>query len=183
MHASYLESMNKLIVPSIIVVEGEGDKAFLSSFIKSYFFVTNGLDISEVKLEFLKLASKRKDIIILTDNDEAGERIRNKINSVIKSAKNVKISGFSRKNYKKTGVAESTQEEIISLLKDYSTTMDFEVINYELNSLVSLSQNPSEIRDQIISKYHLIRGNNKSVENQLNILGITKEELYGNLKK
>ena len=175
--------MNKLIVPSVIVIEGEGDKAFLSSFVKAYFFVTNGLDISKEKLEFLKLASEKKEIIVLTDNDDSGEKIRNKINLAVSSAKNVKISGFSRKNYKKSGVAESTQEEIIRLLKPYSTTNDFEVVDYELGSLISLSENPSQIREEIINKYHLLEGGNKSIENQLNILGISKEELYGNYKK
>lgn len=175
--------MNKLIVPFIIVVEGESDKAFLSSFVKAYFFVTNGLDISKEKLEFLSLASKQKEIIVLTDNDVAGERIRNKINSVIKTAKNIKISGFSRKNYKKRGVAESSIEEITTLLKPFSISTDFEIVDYELSTLISLNENPSKIKEEIIQKYHLLEGSNKSVENQLNILGIDKEELYGNYKK
>ena len=67
--------MNKMNIDGIIVVEGKEDVSYLSSFIKALFFTTNGLDISEEKIEFLKRVSEKQKIIILTDSDKAGEII------------------------------------------------------------------------------------------------------------
>ena len=66
---------------------------------------------------------------------------------------------------------------IIEALKDFTTTTEFKTNNYHLSALISLSKNPNEAKDKLISKYRLIDGNNKSLENQLNILKINPQEI------
>lgn len=170
--------MKKINIDGVIVVEGKEDVSYLSSFLNALFFITNGLDINKEKIDFLKRASEKNKIIVMTDNDPAGETIKKKIKQEINAIFELKISGKARNNYKKHGVAESEKEEILKELKPFIIDKAINQIDYDLISLISLSDNPSDKREQIIAKYRLIHGNNKSLENQLNILGISKEKLW-----
>ena len=176
--AEYLTLKMKTKINGLLIVEGSSDVGYLSSFINAKFFVTNGLDISQEKIEFLLNASKVNKIIIFTDSDEAGERIKNTIQKSINGTYVASISGNSRKNYKKHGVAEAHKNEVLEVLKPFITEEELFNEKYNLSHLVSLSEMPEENRQKIIQKYHLIHGNNKSIENQLNILKIKKEEVW-----
>ena len=163
--------MNKYCIDGVLVVEGKSDVSYLSSFINTNYFITNGYDISEEKLEFLELVSKVNKVIILTDNDEAGLQISDKIKSRICGVFVVKTAKLTRKNYKKSGVAETKKEEIIKVLEPFFTKL-FNKVNYYLTSIISLSKNPEEKRKQIVNEYRLIEGNNKFLEEQLNMLKV-----------
>ena len=71
----------KLFFDGVIVVEGTSDSSYLSSFIDALFIETNGYDIKQGDLEFLTHFNKR--IIILTDSDEAGNKIRENSTAVL----------------------------------------------------------------------------------------------------
>ena len=165
-------------INGVLIVEGKSDVSYLSSFIDTLFFTTNGYDVSEDKITFLKEAVKKNKLIIFTDDDNAGEKIRNILKSKINGVFEAKITANSRKNYLKNGVAESSKEVILEALKDYFTEDSPFKENYDLNGFISLSDNPREKRMEIMTKYRLVEGNNKSLENQLRILKISKEELW-----
>ncbi len=179
--------MNKINIDGVLIVEGKDDVSYLSSIVNSLFFTTNGYDLSKEKIDFLKRASLRNKLIIYTDPDEAGELIRNRLKSQINGCFEAKSHKIIRKNYKKTGVAELDKNEVYESLKDFVAASPITPIKYDLAALVSLSDNPEESRSILIEKYRLMPGNNKSLENQLNILKISKEEveeiLSGNYKK
>lgn len=168
----------KCNIDGVIVVEGSNDASFVSSVVNALIFITNGYDINIEKLNFLKEVSKVNKIIILTDNDKAGSEIRNKIKKQIPDAVDVILEKGSRKNYKKSGVAESKIDNLIKGIKPYITSKEVFNEEYDLLSLISLSKNQEEKREEIIKKYKLVRGNNKSIENQLRMLKITKEQLW-----
>ena len=170
-------NMNK-IIDGVLLVEGKSDIAFLSSFIDTYFFDTNGYDLSKEKIDFLKRVSKVNKIIVFTDPDDAGENIRKKIINQINGVFEAKIKKNSRKNYIKSGVAESYKEDILLALKDYISDGELPRVNYDLNTLISLDANPQEKREEIINRFGLLKGNNRYLEKQLNMLKITKEELW-----
>lgn len=165
-------------INGVLVVEGSSDASFLSSIINAYIFVTNGIDLSKDKMEFLKEVSKVNQIIVLSDMDNAGEQIRTKIKNEIKNALSVTIKSNSRKHYKKNGVAELETKDVLEALKPYFTNEELFAQDYDLVSLISLCDNPSEKKEEIIKKYKLVKGNNKYLELQLKMLKITKEELW-----
>lgn len=165
-------------INGVLVVEGSNDASFLSSIVNAHIFITNGVDLSKDKIEFLKEVSKVNDVIVLTDMDLAGERIRLKIRNEIEDAIAVYIQANSRKNYKKNGVAELEIKHVLQALELYFTDEPLFDQDYDLVSLISLSDNPSEKKEEIIKKYKLVRGNNKYLELQLKMLKITKEELW-----
>ena len=49
--------------------------------------------------------------------------------------------------------------------------------DYHLSNLISLNKNPKAVKEKLINKYRLIDGNNKFIENELNILKIKVMEV------
>lgn len=177
--------MNKYYIDAVIVVEGKSDVSYLSSFIDAQFFITNGYDISEEKIDILSRISKVQKVIIFTDNDEAGKVIERKIATKINSVIAVKSGKLFKNCSKKSGVAETQKSEIIKVLKPYISKDNKKGQKriYNLASVISLSKNPEFLRERIIKEYRLIDGNNRFLEEQLNMLKVDEQEFktkYGN---
>lgn len=177
--------MNKYYIDAVIVVEGKNDVSYLSSFIDGQFFITNGYDINSRKLDFLKRVSGVNKIIVFTDNDKAGESIANKIKSNINAVFEVKSERIIKNNSKKSGVAETQKEEILRVLKPFISDPKSKQQNrrYNLNQIITLSTDPIGMRKEIVKEYRLIDGNNKFLEQQLNMLKVDELEFkqkYGN---
>ena len=169
--------MNKINIDGVLIVEGKDDVSYLSSFVNALFFTTSGYDINQEKIAFLLKATKVNKLIIFTDPDEAGERIRNVIKTQIPGVFEAKCQKIIRKNKKKSGIAEMEKVAVLEALKDFTTTKEIEINDYHLSTLISLSINPGESKDRLINKYRLVNGNNKFLENQLNILKINRQEI------
>lgn len=167
----------KTNIDGVLIVEGNNDVSYLSSFLNCQFFVTNGYDLCNKKIEFLKEAAKRNKLIILTDPDEAGENIRNSLKSQIDGIFEAKSRKITRNNTKKSGIAELTKDAVLEALSDFITDVEYMPIKYNLSSLISFSESPLDLRLRLCEKYRLILGGNKSVENQLNILKISLKEI------
>ena len=105
--------MSKLSLNVVLVVEGAMDQVFLSEFLDCDFVQTNGSEVSRETIEYIKEASKTREIVILTDPDSPGNRIRSRIAEEVPSCKHA----FVRKEHaikgKKVGVAEASKEEVL----------------------------------------------------------------------
>ena len=68
-----------------VVVEGKYDKIKISSFIKATIITTDGFGIfkNRSKREYIKKLAKINGLIILTDSDRAGQKIRSHIKSFV----------------------------------------------------------------------------------------------------
>lgn len=76
-------------ISQAIIVEGKYDKIKLASLIDGVIITTNGYGIfkDKEKLELIRYYAKKTGIIILTDSDSAGLRIRNYIKGAVKNGK------------------------------------------------------------------------------------------------
>ena len=174
------ETMNKIVLSCILVVEGAMDQAFLSGFLDCDFVQTNGSEVSRETLDYLKEASKTREIVILTDPDSPGNRIRARIAEEVPACKHA----FVRKEHsikgKKVGVAESTKEEVLLALKHIIPT-EITRGNLTMADLCDLglmgSEDSSELRQKVEEKLHLGHANAKLFLKRANALGLTKEEL------
>ena len=74
-----------------VVVEGKYDKIKLSSIIDAPIIVTNGFSIFKdtEKLNYIKEVAKKRGIVIMTDSDNAGFMIRNRILKAVGKEKEV----------------------------------------------------------------------------------------------
>ena len=68
-------------IKQAVIVEGKYDKIKLSSIIDAPIIVTNGFSIfnDKEKLRYIKEVAKKRGIVIMTDSDNAGFMIRNRI--------------------------------------------------------------------------------------------------------
>lgn len=89
-----------------VIVEGKYDKIKLSSVVDAVIITTNGFSVikDKEKLEIIRFFAKNKGIIILTDSDSAGFKIRNFLKGAISDGKitNVYIPDIFGKEKRKS---------------------------------------------------------------------------------
>ncbi len=80
--------MEKLKIRQVILVEGKYDKIKLESFIDGMILTTDGFRIfkDKEKRELIRTLAKKQGLIVMTDSDVAGFRIRNLVRSAAKAA-------------------------------------------------------------------------------------------------
>ena len=161
----------------IIVVEGRGDEAFLSSFIDSIYVVTNGYELNKKDLEFLKSIEEKNKIIILTDSDDAGFKIRQKIEDEIPGCVNVVADINECNKNGKHGIAESNKNHILSLLKNRLTLVNQKKIYVTSSELYGLGLNNKEKRNELCTKLKLGNCNFKTMVKRLNYKQIDLKQI------
>ncbi len=178
----------KYFIKSIIVVEGKEDVSYLSSFIDALYVETKGYNASKNDIDFLINASKIEKIIILTDSDEAGEKIRNELSKHILDAIHLSVSKDKCNKNGKHGVAECEKEEIVKILSPYFVK-DNHNTELSLDDLIQIGIDNKEKRRFVCEQLSLGLCNTKTLIKRVNYLGINKEQLrealnqYGNKQK
>ncbi len=167
----------------ILVVEGKHDYAKLKEIFKDGLIITtNGSEISKETLDLLARYSKDNRIIIFTDPDYPGLRIRNKIKEVCPNALEAFIPKFKSisKNKKKVGVEHASIEDIKEALgKIYinNKTSNF----WNLNKLIELglcdNYDSSLKREYLANILNIGKPNNKTLINRLNSFNISYDEV------
>lgn len=119
-----------------IIVEGVYDKIKLSGFIDSLIFVTGGFSVFNNKKtqQSIKTLAEKTGIVILTDSDSAGIKIRNFVKQLVseEQVKHAYIPEICGKEKRKTvyakegllGVEGISEDIIISALKDCGCTIN-----------------------------------------------------------
>ena len=168
---------------SVIVVEGVHDVARLKAIYPDCnCVITNGREIDSSTIEYIKELSKTHEIIIFTDPDSPGEKIRNIITNAVPNAK----QAFLRKkdcisnNKKKVGIEHAKAEAIIDALENVYTNMANEDV-ITMNELFELglngNSNSAVLRDKISEYLNIGKPNCKTFLRRLNLLQIDKEKL------
>jgi ribonuclease M5 len=151
--------MIKTKISAIIVVEGVTDVAFLTSFIDAEFVSTNGSDVPLQTISYLEMQSKTKPIIVLTDPDTPGQRIRAKLDENIKNLRHCFIAKKDAVKNGKVGVAETDKTVILKALehqlenKPYSESLLREIDLYSLG--LSGAPKSQELRMKIADHFHI----------------------------
>ena len=160
---------------------------FLETFLKPIdFIITNGSEISKDTLNTIKEYSKQYKIIVLTDPDFPGKKIRDTVNNFVDNCYNAFVSKSVSIKKNKVGVAESTQEEVLKSLQNLhifsKTPIKNEITLTDLVEWGYLDIDQKEFRDYISNKYNFDIVNTKRFLKRINLLNIPiKEELevYG----
>ena len=92
-------------INEVIIVEGKYDKIKLQSLFDTLVVTTDGFRIykNKEKAKMLRLLAEKRGIILLTDSDKAGLRIRNKVREIVGDAniKNVFVPQIKGKEKRK----------------------------------------------------------------------------------
>lgn len=169
--------MNKFDIDGILVVEGKTDKAKLSSFISSPIFITNGFDVKESIVNFLVNVSKIHKIYLFLDNDPSGQKICEKIKNKVQNSYILKLAAKKYDHKFKKGNAEISIIELRDFFLKYK--IDNQIFSKDISPtfLSYLSLKDKGAINQIVDKFSLMKGSNKYLSEQLNALGILKEDI------
>lgn len=168
---------------SIIVVEGLHDEINIKTvYPNAKCVITNGSEISADTIKLLKELAKKYDIIVFTDPDSPGERIRSIISNEIPNVSHAFLRNYDcrSKNGRKVGIEHASKEAIIAALDSvYRFTDEPDTItNNELYELGLNGQSDSRIKRDKISDYlNIGKPNAKTFLKRLNLLRLTKKDL------
>lgn len=173
--------MTKPRYPAIIVVEGTSDEALITSFLDADIVTTNGSEVSRETIEYLKEAKKTRDIVVLTDPDSPGKRIRDILNQNIPGLFHAFVLKEHAIKHHKVGVAESSKADILEALSHVIPSADFVRGQLTMADLyeVGVVGQPDSVnrRHQLEVKLHLGHCNAKTLLKRANALGLTKERI------
>lgn len=175
-------------IKEIIVVEGRDDTNRVKEAVECDTFETNGSAITKKKIDRLKILNKKRGIIVLTDPDYAGKRIRSIIEKNIPTAKHAYISNKKAVDSKgKIGIEAAKKEDIIEALKKHYTPLIENKNDIKNNLLIDLELVGSDLakkrREKLCEKLNIEYTNAKGLLNKLNMYGISKEKLMEKVKE
>jgi ribonuclease M5 len=175
------------LIKEIIVVEGKADISAVKKAVDAQVLSTNGLGINDKIINIIKRASKNKGIIILTDPDYPGKKIRNILASEIENCKHAFIPRDKANKDGDIGVENASKEAIIEALKNARAEVaenrqEFtsgDMVYYGLVGNDNAAKRRSVIGDELGIGYCSA----KQFLHRLNSFGITKEELQDAIDK
>lgn len=194
--------MEKLKIDLPIIVEGKYDKIKITSIADACVIQTDGFGVfkNSERLSLIRQLAKKSKIIVLTDSDGAGKMIRSHITSAIPKDRLIQLYTPQIKGKEKRKTApsaegflgvEGTEAELLrKMLEPFATGISpeeavrEEITKLDLFELGLTGGNDSAARrDELALSLGLPRGMTpNALLAALNVL-ITKEELYGKVKK
>ncbi|QXM06867.1 ribonuclease M5 [Crassaminicella indica] len=175
------------MIKEVIVVEGRDDMIAVKKAVDAEIIITHGFGITEDVYKRIAFAQKRKGVIIFTDPDHAGEKIRKNISKRIKGCKHAFLPREQATKNGDIGIENASSENIIAALNKVRTESEekrdvFKQIDLIRNDLIG-SHEASRRRDELGKILGVGYANAKQFLNRLNNYGVTREEFEKALKK
>ena len=168
-------------IKEIVVVEGKTDTQVLKELFEVETIETQGLGLNEKTLEYIKKANETRGIIVLTDPDYPGMKIRNMIKDVVPNCKHAFVDRKDAIGEKKLGIAEARKEAIIEALDNVvSFDENSQSISWEEFIDLDIIGNKKK-RLLVYEMFNLGYGNVKTLFKRLNMVGITKNDVIENM--
>ena len=169
------------MIKEVIVVEGRADEARIRSCrIEADTIRTDGFNLLPHTLEAIRAAYERRGIIILTDPDGAGERIRKYLTDKFPLAKHAFVPRKEAIANDDLGIEQANRDSILRALEQ-ARCLQFEP-QHEF-TLADLSENglngttdASQRRSFVGAKLGIGYGNAKQFLRRLNSYGVTRDE-------
>ncbi|MGF7058410.1 ribonuclease M5 [Brassicibacter mesophilus] len=168
------------MIKEIIVVEGKDDITAVKRAVDAEIIATGGFGITDTTLERIKLAGERRGVIIFTDPDFAGEKIRKIVSKGVKNCKHAFLPRDKATKEGNIGIENAIPEDIIEALSKArveSVEMRREFSNTDLfeNGLIG-NEDARKRRDYLGRILGIGYCNSKQFLKRLNNYGITRLE-------
>ncbi|MBU5437043.1 ribonuclease M5 [Tissierella sp. MSJ-40] len=168
------------MIKEIIVVEGKDDITAVKAAVEAEVMATGGFGYKKELIETLKTLADRRGIIILTDPDYAGEKIRKDLSKHIKNCKHAFLPQGKALKKGDIGVENATREDIREAIRKARPNKVERKEEFTKEDLISLGlaggKDSREKRDKVGEILGIGYANAKQFLNRLNNFGITKEE-------
>ncbi|TGB00827.1 ribonuclease M5 [Halobacillus salinus] len=170
-------------IKEIIVVEGKDDTARIREAVDADTIETNGSAVDEPVLEQILHAQQKRGVIIFTDPDYPGERIRHIVSQYVPHCKHAFLPKHlaRAKQDKGIGIEHASVEDIREALSSvYELTEDWkETITKDDLIAYGLIGGPMarKRREQLGIRLHIGKTNGKQLLRRLNMFQISSEQL------
>lgn len=168
-------------VKEVIIVEGRDDITAVKAAVEAEVIATGGARISKNSLDAIEKAYHRCGIIILTDPDYAGEKIRKRLAQLCPKAKHAFISKDKAIKKEDIGVENSDPQTIRRALEEAKAEYGPSQVLYEKSDLSSMGlvgRDDSKLKRQVFTDILGIGYcNGKQLLARLNNFAIGKEEV------
>ncbi|CCQ93251.1 Ribonuclease M5 [[Clostridium] ultunense Esp] len=168
------------MIKEIIIVEGKDDITAVKGAVEAEVIATGGFGYDKKFIENLKIIAEKRGIIILTDPDYAGEKIRKNLSKYIKNCKHAFLPQGKALKKGDVGVENATKEDIAKAIKKARPIIMKKREEFIKEDLIELgligSLNSQRKRETLGNILGIGYGNSKQFLNRLNNFGITKEE-------
>ena len=168
------------MIKEVIVVEGKDDICAVKKAVDAEVIAVNGYGINKAAMDKIVEAEKRTGVIILTDPDFAGERIRRMISKRVPFAKHAYIMREDGNRGGNIGVENASPEVIqraLSLAKAVEEEKNMIFMEKDLRDHKLTGHSDSKSRRQVLgAKLGIGYGNSASFLSKLNSFKITREE-------
>ncbi len=168
-------------IKEIIVVEGKHDTQKLQSCIECDTLETCGCRLTKERIELIRQLQKKRGVIIFTDPDVPGEKIRNAINTQVPGCKNAFIEKRLAKTSKKVGVEHAKPQDIkdaLSHLMTYEVQVSETLSLKEFHALgLNGRRNSAQLREMLGNTLFIGKCNAKTLWKRLNMLGLSVKEV------
>lgn len=182
----------KIAIEEIIVVEGKDDTRRIQEVVTADTIETIGSAINEEILLQIEHAQETRGVIVFTDPDYSGEKIRKTIMEVVPDAKHAFLSrrlATPKKRGASLGVEHASDEAILEALKqvvtpvmeedDYSEIPRQVLVEYGLIA----GQYAKERREKIGDTLRIGYTNSKQLTKRLKMFRITEQDLHQAMKE
>lgn len=168
------------MIKEVIVVEGKQDIVAVSRAVEADFIITNGFSLRPHTLAAIKSAYEKRGILIFTDPDSAGERIRRFLAKRFPNAKHAFLSQEEAYANNDIGVEQASPEAILAAIRSARTssieiTETFTMTDLVANGL-SGGADAAARRNELGRRVGVGYANGKTFLHRLNHYGVTREE-------
>lgn len=166
-------------IEDVIVVEGWHDAQRLKQFYDVQVIVTNGSAIDEKTLSLIKKVSQTKSVIVFTDPDYPGEKIRKTIMNEVSNVRHAFLEKEKATSYnkKKVGIEHASEKDLKEALANLiSFNNEESSLTYE--TYLELGLVGSKAKRTYLANYLKIAyANAKTMYKRLNMMAIDDNQL------
>jgi len=175
------------MIKEVIVVEGRDDITAVKKAVDAEVIAVGGFGINKKVIDRIREAQQRQGVIVLTDPDFAGEKIRKIIAKRIAGIKHAYISQGEGTKDGDIGVENASPQSIIKALEAAKCEQKEKREEFTINDMLffKLSGNDKakERRDALGKELRIGYCNAAQFCSRLNNYGITREEFVNALRK
>lgn len=174
-------------IKEVIVVEGKDDVAAVKRAVDAELIITSGFGLNSRIFKQITMAYKRCGIIILTDPDFTGEKIRETLTKRFPNAKHCFLPRAEATKGDDVGIENASPESIREALAKVKTLSVTRAAIFSKIDLIrnDLEGNPSasDRRNELGKHLGIGYGNAKQFLSRLNRYGVTRAEFEEALAK
>jgi len=168
------------MIKEVIVVEGRDDYLAVKRAVDAEVIITGGYALPKSAMDRIKFAISRKGVIIFTDPDFTGERIRKTISSRVPGCKHAFLPVEAATKDGDIGIENASPWDIIAALskaraENIEKNIEYDILDLTQNNLLG-SPESGVRRDKLGRILGIGHANGKQFLSRLNNYGITRDE-------